>query len=355
MPVYGGTKVRMYLQKWFEEIVEKNSSSSLAPIDICVSVIGPKSCNNFLGELKNIILQSNGKVWDSSIDLQRVHRVVKSYLNSCSGIFLADENHKTHNFRKNTLRNFQLEVLIGSTTHIKNFQHVPFSRQFRDFHRLLLDYKIKLKERTISSTNNKSHLWPLNYRVNQSMICVKNPSQLAFSELISMKLHVLRAIKDAEAWTGVTRNFTGVVIIDPSNDQIVSSSFAEFRNQSLNLQHSNEKALFYSTVISSYCTPITLSIEGVSRYQKRTELDSEIRNNTQYICTGYDVYSTEEPSIYESMALLHSRVRRVIFGKTNKNKGGLTGKDENCAIHLLKGTNHRYRVFHWSDKLLSIV
>ncbi len=59
----------------------------------------------------------------------------------------------------------------------------------------------------------------------------------------------------------------------------------------------------------------------------------------------YDVYTTIEPGIFESMALVHSRVGRVIFGANNKEEGGLGGTGNNISVHCLPGTNHRYRAF----------
>jgi Cytosine/adenosine deaminases len=59
----------------------------------------------------------------------------------------------------------------------------------------------------------------------------------------------------------------------------------------------------------------------------------------------YDVYLTKEPSVFESMALVHSRVRQVVFGIENKEDGGLGGTGDMTAVHCLPGTNHRYRAF----------
>lgn len=51
------------------------------------------------------------------------------------------------------------------------------------------------------------------------------------------------------------------------------------------------------------------------------------------------------------MALVHSRVRRVIFGSVDAKMGGLGGVTSNTTsgikggIHCLPGTNHHYRAF----------
>lgn len=69
----------------------------------------------------------------------------------------------------------------------------------------------------------------------------------------------------------------------------------------------------------------------------------------QYLCTGYDLYSTMEPDIYEAMACVHSRFRRVIFGISKEGIGGLGGSGLANAVHSLPGTNHHYRVFKCSN------
>lgn len=65
----------------------------------------------------------------------------------------------------------------------------------------------------------------------------------------------------------------------------------------------------------------------------------------------YDVYLTKEPNVYEAMALVHSRVRRVVFGVEDREMGGLGGTTI-AGIHSLSGTNHHYRAFRF-DMLAS--
>lgn len=63
----------------------------------------------------------------------------------------------------------------------------------------------------------------------------------------------------------------------------------------------------------------------------------------QYLCTGYDCYLWHEPCAMCAMALVHSRVRRVVFHKEDKRFGCLSSAQK---IHGLKGINHRYEVYH---------
>lgn len=61
----------------------------------------------------------------------------------------------------------------------------------------------------------------------------------------------------------------------------------------------------------------------------------------------FDVYLTKEPTVYESMALVHSRVRRVVFGVPDREMGGLGGTTT-AGIHSLPGTNHHFRAFRFN-------
>ena len=62
------------------------------------------------------------------------------------------------------------------------------------------------------------------------------------------------------------------------------------------------------------------------------------------MCTGYDIYLTKEPGIFESMALVHARIRRVVFYRCSED-GGLGGGGNDSSINSLPSTNHRYRAF----------
>ena len=62
----------------------------------------------------------------------------------------------------------------------------------------------------------------------------------------------------------------------------------------------------------------------------------------QYLCTGYELYTTHEPCPMCAMALTHSRIQRVFYGTSNEEMGSL-----GCIfkIHCQEGLNHHYEVF----------
>ena len=59
-----------------------------------------------------------------------------------------------------------------------------------------------------------------------------------------------------------------------------------------------------------------------------------------YLCTGMDVYMTDEPCVMCAMALLHSRVRRAVYRRRDSEMGGLGSVE---SVHALSSTNHRFR------------
>lgn len=62
-----------------------------------------------------------------------------------------------------------------------------------------------------------------------------------------------------------------------------------------------------------------------------------------YLCSGLDLYLTYEPDLMSSMALVHSRIRRVYFKHRDAEAGALiSGRGH---IHSLRALNHHYRVF----------
>ena len=62
-----------------------------------------------------------------------------------------------------------------------------------------------------------------------------------------------------------------------------------------------------------------------------------------YLCTGFDCYLVREPCAMCAMALVHSRVRRVLYAETDHDHGALGGK---FRLHGQRSLNHHYTVYH---------
>jgi len=70
--------------------------------------------------------------------------------------------------------------------------------------------------------------------------------------------------------------------------------------------------------------------------------DCEKKDRPTYLCTGFTAYATREPCIMCSMALLHSRISRVIFCEKSPEDGGLGSR---FKIHCQKNLNHKFQVY----------
>ena len=90
-------------------------------------------------------------------------------------------------------------------------------------------------------------------------------------------------------------------------------------------------------------TPTMVLIEGVASLVRGDLVDhNDILPEDPYLCTGFDIYLAEEPDLMSSMALVHSRIRRVVYMKSHEGSGALGSK---MHLHQLRSLNHKFRVF----------
>lgn len=97
-------------------------------------------------------------------------------------------------------------------------------------------------------------------------------------------------------------------------------------------------------------TPVMSIIEGVAAIVRGElpcvdeciQVQSATPETDQYLCTGLDIYLVNEPTAMEAMALVHSRINRVIFLNVNPSQGALGSV---YSLHRIPSLNHRFRVF----------
>ncbi|KGG52998.1 putative deaminase, partial [Mitosporidium daphniae] len=82
--------------------------------------------------------------------------------------------------------------------------------------------------------------------------------------------------------------------------------------------------------------------------------DSGLIPPNAYLATGFDLILQEEPCIMLaldsnyfrcSMALVHSRIRRVFYVRSNRKRGGLGGSSAESAVHTNPQLNHHFGVY----------
>ncbi|KAG6830390.1 hypothetical protein H0H87_008277 [Tephrocybe sp. NHM501043] len=76
------------------------------------------------------------------------------------------------------------------------------------------------------------------------------------------------------------------------------------------------------------------------------ETEEEARNGSNYLLTTLTVFTTHEPCIMCSMALIHSRVKEVIYLRPMPRTGGCGGV---ACLPTLKGVNHRFGICQWKE------
>jgi tRNA-specific adenosine deaminase 3 len=200
-------------------------------------------------------------------------------------------------------------------------------------------------------------IWPTQYYPLKTAEHQKQQKALSLDELQLMRHFVQNAIREQI-----------VLIVDPQQRKIVADSNHELQDRINAHPHC-------PPIETCLTTPILLAIQGVSRRERESQLqkhhlpdnsndaavDDELaltrqQPQNQYLCTGYDMYCYYEPSIFEAMSCLHSRLRRLVYCKASNNDA--TNQQpfhaavwrNGCSrhfIHDLPGTNHRYRVFEY--------
>ncbi|GAB68259.1 cytidine and deoxycytidylate deaminase-like protein, partial [Plasmodium cynomolgi strain B] len=62
----------------------------------------------------------------------------------------------------------------------------------------------------------------------------------------------------------------------------------------------------------------------------------------QYLCTNYYAYLSHEPCFMCAMAMVHSRIKCVIFDELNRDNGALFSR---AKLHCVKNLNHHFKVY----------
>lgn len=166
--------------------------------------------------------------------------------------------------------------------------------------------------------------WPCNFHPDkqiESLLSNTYFSQLQLSKFENFMRLALTCAEDV---------CSGAVVVDPMNDSVIAQS-ADFRHE-----HPIKHAVMCVVDKVAEC-------QGGGAWSKNIN-SSKITSKDKsgpYLCTGYDIFIVREPCIMCSMALVHSRVKRIFYGCSSID-GGL---ESLTSIHLLKGINHRFEVF----------
>lgn len=85
------------------------------------------------------------------------------------------------------------------------------------------------------------------------------------------------------------------------------------------------------------------AIDSISKLERRNNSTSITKHSSSstkdYLCTGNSLFIWREPCVMCSMALVHSRIKRVFFYEANPECGGLMSQ---VKIGYLKQLNHHF-------------
>nr|XP_023019349.1 probable inactive tRNA-specific adenosine deaminase-like protein 3 [Leptinotarsa decemlineata]XP_023019350.1 probable inactive tRNA-specific adenosine deaminase-like protein 3 [Leptinotarsa decemlineata] len=225
--------------------------------------------------------------------------------------------------------------------------------------------KVPPKTRLQYETAHK--LWPCNFHSNKYLEKLATNTLFTADELQSHVLYMRVAIDVARHAKNIFFNGPqiGAVVVDPSINSVVAVGY----------QQTNRGPCYHAAMLAIDNVARTqnggaLSPEGPAKILGDLDLRGlplellEILQNRHpmirfgatrfktkeelvapadgpYLCTGYCVYLTREPSVMCAMGLIHSRVKRVFYGARSSN--GALGSL--CKIHTVKDLNHHYEVW----------
>jgi len=296
----------------FREIHPVSSTPPLPDrIEVFICSVVPKSCGPFLKQLPKLEYFLS--------HLKRVKRKNQRMMQKSAVV---------EPVSKKTKQDDELLVLVGLAT----------DETAKVVQPLIDNYKLEMRRallpgRPADSKDEQeifNKIWPTIYFHKKTTEHKLSELELTADEIALMEIGMRESIQDGAA-----------VIMDPTRKVIISRAIEELKLQ-------GSQPMTTNPLVSGHI----LAIQGVSRRERHVALHKGMSSSDfqqgQYLCTGYDIFLLQEPSVFEAMALVHSRIRRVVFGVSNNDNGGLGGSGH--YLHGLPGTNHHYRVFQCSEE-----
>ncbi len=166
-----------------------------------------------------------------------------------------------------------------------------------------------------------NRLWPTTYFPLKSLEYRHQQLSLSMDQMCGMS-NMMEIVQ--------RRNERSAIVVDSSQQRLVVVSTSW-----------DEQVLQPGTSSNPLSTPILWAIQGVSRLERC--------DNSHYLCTNFDLYCNYDPTIFEAMAIVHSRLGRVIFSDKQPTAGVWRNAISEYSIHSLPGTNHHLRAFKYCE------
>ncbi|KRZ19754.1 S-adenosylmethionine mitochondrial carrier protein, partial [Trichinella pseudospiralis] len=178
-------------------------------------------------------------------------------------------------------------------------------------------------------------VWPVAFHPNKRIATLMDLSIFSNADVFNANRYMQMCIDSAKKVVGQVG--VGCAIVEPKTGTVISVA-----NNSLTSENPIQHAVMCAIDLVAEFQggkPLSRRCSGVLHAEK--DQLSPGSGSSFYLCTGFDCYVTREPCAMCSMALLHSRIRRVFYGYP-VNHGALGSA---AMIHILKSSNHRFDVF----------
>ncbi|KAI5963341.1 TAD3 [Candida pseudojiufengensis] len=130
-------------------------------------------------------------------------------------------------------------------------------------------------------------------------------------------------------------------LVNNESRQVSATIMARSINNELVIQASATSGLHSSPSEHSIMKVIE-SIAESEISSRRAKVQSKAQNG--YLCTGMIVYTTHEPCVMCSMALIHSRIERLTYLKPIKKSGGI---ESSYYLGDMDGLNWKFPIWRW--------
>lgn len=127
----------------------------------------------------------------------------------------------------------------------------------------------------------------------------------------------------------------GAAVVNTEQRRIVAVATGTLR------AHHYRESVVYVKPDMEMCSCDPAATGGMHAAFEAVRLASIASTDDAYLCNGLDVITNIEPCLMCTMAMIHSRVRRMICTRTNDRNGG-------CSLHSLHDNpslNHRFQAY----------
>ncbi|XP_030855193.1 probable inactive tRNA-specific adenosine deaminase-like protein 3 isoform X1 [Strongylocentrotus purpuratus] len=185
-----------------------------------------------------------------------------------------------------------------------------------------------------------SQHWPTAYHEDKELSRLISGEHFSALDRKNVHTNILTAVRKAEEAKVNGKAAIGALVVDPKSDTTLGMTSSVPGIGENSLQHAVMK-----------CIDLVAHSQGGGAWSICPESCYESVNGecstdeTPYLCTGFDLYITQEPCVMCAMALVHSRIRRVFY--IDSHPDGALGS--RYKLHAESSLNHRYQAFKVVD------